>query len=73
MEDLTPGMLQIVGFMHSNLNIKFKKIQLEIKHYFNPISEVVLIASHTRGGVSDTPPLEIKEGVVLGPILLSKR
>ena len=38
-------------------------------YQINPISQGVSI-SLPGGGVSDTPPLEIKEGVVLGPMLL---
>ena len=35
----------------------------------NPISQGVSISSNARGGYL-IPPLEIKEGVVLGPMLL---
>ena len=37
--------------------------------WFNPTSKRVSILSHPGGGVL-IPPLEIKEGVVLGPMLL---
>ena len=36
----------------------------------NPISQGVSISSHARGGGIWYPPLEIKEGIVLGPMLL---
>ena len=41
-----------------------------IKNNFNPISQGVSIFSPARGGGYLIPPWEIKEGVVLGPMLL---